>query len=165
MDSIALIRTNLERSELITLSRVEEMRDHCMVAPTPVGGCHTLWVLGHLAFCERLVTQEIMRGETNPLAHWRDTFDGAEVSQDPEDYPPFDLVLEACRAARRDTITTIDALSEPELDAPSHSIPHGAEELFPTARACLQYVSDHWLMHRGQLADARRAAGLLRMWY
>jgi hypothetical protein len=29
----------------------------------------------------------------------------------------------------------------------------------------LQYTSDHWFMHRGQLADARRAAGLHRMWF
>ena len=38
------------------------------------------------------------------------------------------------------------------------------EEAFGTYRLCLQYVADHWYMHRGQLADARRAAGLERMW-
>ena len=26
------------------------------------------------------------------------------------------------------------------------------------------HVADHWYMHRGQLADSRRAAGLTRMW-
>ena len=31
-----------------------------------------------------------------------------------------------------------------------------------TYRLCLQYVADHWYMHRGHLADARRAAGLAR---
>jgi hypothetical protein len=33
-----------------------------------------------------------------------------------------------------------------------------------TYRRCLQFVADHGYMHRGQLADARRAAGLPRMW-
>jgi len=40
----------------------------------------------------------------------------------------------------------------------------GYEDTFGTYRLCLQYVADHWYMHRGQLADARRAAGLARMW-
>jgi hypothetical protein len=28
----------------------------------------------------------------------------------------------------------------------------------------LHYVADHWYMHRGHLADARRASGIERMW-
>ena len=36
----------------------------------------------------------------------------------------------------------------------------GVELLFGTYRRCFQYASDHWFMHRGQLADARRAAGV-----
>ena len=28
---------------------------------------------------------------------------------------------------------------------------------------CLQFMADHWYMHRRQLADSRRAAGLHRM--
>jgi hypothetical protein len=42
--------------------------------------------------------------------------------------------------------------------------PAGFEDTFGTRRLCLQYAADHWYMHRGQLADARRAAGLERMW-
>lgn len=38
------------------------------------------------------------------------------------------------------------------------------EETFDTRRLCFQYVADHWYMHRGQLADCRRAAGVGRMW-
>lgn len=52
MLSIDLIRDNLRRSEEIVLARIEDMRDHCMVLPTPRGGCHTLWILGHLAYIE-----------------------------------------------------------------------------------------------------------------
>jgi hypothetical protein len=76
MQSIDLIRENLKHSEEIVLARVEDMRDHCVVFPTPRGGCHTLWVLGHLAYIETLVTRSFMLGETNPLAHWKDLFDG-----------------------------------------------------------------------------------------
>lgn len=53
MQSIDLIRDNLKKSEERVLARVEEMRDHSLVFPTPNGGGHTLWVLGHLADARR----------------------------------------------------------------------------------------------------------------
>jgi uncharacterized damage-inducible protein DinB len=165
MQSIDLIRENLKRSEDIVLARVEDMREHCVVFPTPRGGCHTLWVLGHLAYIEALVIRGFMLGETNPLAHWEDLFDGADTSGDIELFPPFDQVLAECRKARASTIALLDSLTEDDLDEASESAPDGVSELFGTYRRCLQYVADHWFMHRGQLADARRAAGLERMWY
>lgn len=165
MDSIDLIRQNLERSESIVLSRIEDMQDHCMVPPTAQGGCHTLWILGHLAYIEGLVVRHIALGEANPLADWAEVFDGTEVSPLEKVFPPFSQVLEACRNVRRETLSTTRALSESDVGAPSARIPDGAEDLFPTVRSCLQYASDHWFMHRGQLADCRRAAGVERMWF
>lgn len=141
------------------------MRDHCMVFPTPRGGCHTLWILGHLAYIEVLVVREFMLGDQNPLAHWEDTFDGAEVSDDVDRFPSFDQVLEECRGVRASTTSLLGSLTEDELDQGSAHCPDGVEGLFGTYRRCLQYAADHWFMHRGQLADARRAAGLDRMWF
>ncbi len=143
---------------------VEDMKDHCMVFPTPRGGCHTLWVLGHLAYIEGQVVRQFMLGEANPLDSWEQLFDGPDVSGDPDDYPLFDEVLVTCREMRRSTAQEIDSMSEVELDAASISAPSGFENVFGTRRLCLQFVADHWYMHRGQLADARRAAGLTRMW-
>lgn len=165
MDSIHLIRENLERSRDIVLSRIDDMADHCMVPPTPSGGCHSLWVLGHLAYIEGLVVHRFMRGEAHPLDHWASIFDGAEVDDDPSVYPAFDDVLSQCRATRAATLRLVDGYSENDLDTVAASIPDGVEHLFGTYRRCLQYASDHWLMHRGQLADARRAAGVDRMWF
>lgn len=165
MESIDLIRENLKRSEEVVLARIEDMRHHCTVFPTPRGGCHTLWVLGHLAYIEAQVIREIMLGGQNPLAHWEDLFDGAEVSGDAGQFPPFDQVLDECRAVRASTTSLLDSLSEEDLDRASANVPDGVEGLFGTHRRCLQYAADHWFMHRGQLADARRAAGLERMWF
>jgi hypothetical protein len=165
MLSIDLIRENLRRSEAIVLARVEEMREHCLVFPTPRGGCHTLWVLGHLAYIESLVIHGFMLGEPNPLADWEEIFDGYEISGEVKFFPPFDRVLEECRRIRSTTISLLDSLTENDLDKVSENVPNGAEELFGTYRRCFQYAGDHWLMHRGQLADARRASGVKRMWY
>jgi uncharacterized damage-inducible protein DinB len=155
--SIDLIRQNLERSEEIVLTGIEVMREHCMVPATPRGGAHTLWVLGHLAFIESLVIRQFMLGEA--------TFDGDAISSEREDFPAFDEVLENCRRARAETVLLLDGLAEEDLDAKSVDAPIAAKDLFGTRRSCFQTVADHWYMHRGQLADARRAAGLERAWY
>lgn len=96
MRSIDLIRDNLIRSRDRVLARVEEMGDHSLVFPTPSGGGHTLWVLGHLAYIESLVTRGYMLGEPNPLAAWEKPFDELEPTGDQSRYPPFAEVLAAC---------------------------------------------------------------------
>lgn len=164
MESIDLIRDNLIKSRERVLARVEEMRMHSVVFPTPQGGAHTLWVLGHLAYIESLVVEGFMLGRENPVADWEEVFDGADVSGDIDHFPPFDQVLAKCRAVRDSTLALLDSLSEHDLDKPSAKVPKGFEDTFGTYRQCLQYAADHWYMHRGQLADARRAAGLQRMW-
>ena len=66
---------------------------------------------------------------------------------------------------RASTIAVLDSLEEHDLDRISAKVSGVAEELFGTYRKCFPYSADHWFMHRGQLADARRASGLERMWY
>jgi len=164
MQSIDLLRDNLKKSMERVLARVDDMREHSVVFPTPNGGGHTLWVLGHLAYIEALVVRSFMLGEPNPLAEWEELFDGADTTGDVSRYPPFDQVLARCREMREWTVALLDSLSEDDLDKVCANVPEGWEETFGTYRLCLQYVADHWYMHRGQLADARRAAGLERMW-
>ena len=165
MESLDLVRDNLRKSREIVLARVEEMREHCLVFPTPNGGCHTLWVLGHLAYIEAMVVRRFMLGEENPLAHWEPAFDSGNVSRQAGLYPPFDEVLAKCRDVRASTLALLDSLGEDDLDRLSLKAPEGFEEMFGTYRLCLQYAADHWYMHRGHLADARRAAGLERSWF
>jgi uncharacterized damage-inducible protein DinB len=160
-----LILDNLRHSEQIVLARIEDMRSHAMVFPTPNGGCHTLWVLGHLAYIEALVIDHFMLGNVNPLTHWQAPFDGDSVSSDPHDFPSFDEVLVECRGRRSRTRELLESMNEDDLDQRSKASPPNEADLFETYRKCFQYVANHWFMHRGQLADARRAAGIDRMWF
>lgn len=163
MRSIDHIRDNLEKSRERVLARIEDMRERCLVFPTPCGGAHTLWVLGHLAYIEGLVVRGFMLGEANPLAEWVQVFDGADTSPDADRYPAFDAVLAKCREMREATLALLGSLSEADLDRSSAQAPAGHEDSFGTYRLCLQFVADHWYMHRGQLADARRASRIDRM--
>src|SRR5262245_58890428 len=112
MRSIDLIRDNLQKSSDRVLARVPEMKAHSVVFPTPNGGCHTLWVLGHLAYIEALVIRGFMLGQPNPLDDWQQRFDGDDVSGDAKDFPPFDDVLEKCREMRASTLALLELLSE-----------------------------------------------------
>lgn len=165
MNSIDLIRSNLTRSTELVLAKIEEMSDHVLVFPTPHQGGHTMWVVGHLAYIEGLVIRTFALGGPNPLAHWEETFDGIAPSADASLYPPFDEVLATCRRMRSETTALLSELDEPDLDRTSAACPAGHEATFGTHRHCFQFVADHWYMHRGQLADARRAAGIDRMWF
>jgi hypothetical protein len=164
MQSIHLLRDNLIKSRERVLERIEDMRECGVVFPTPRGGCHTLWVIGHLAYIEALIIQAFMLGEANPLAEWKERFDGDDPVGDGSLYPPFDTVLARCREMRASTLALVDSLAEDDLDKPSAAAPEGWAATFGTYRLCFQYVADHWYMHRGHLADARRAAGVDRMW-
>lgn len=75
-----------------------------------------------------------------------------------------DRVLARCREVRESTIALVGSLTEEDLDRESANPPEGFRDTFGTHRLCLQFVADHWYMHRGRLADARRAAGLERTW-
>ena len=165
MQSIDLIRDNLEKSTSRVLVRIEDMSNYGTVFPTPNGGCHTLWVLGHLAYIEALVIRVFMLAEPNPLQDWKEIFDGAEVAGDVNQYPSFNFVLTRCREMRQSTMSLLDSLTENDLDKKSQNAPELYEDMFGTYRHCFQFAADHWYMHRGQLADARRAARLERMWF
>ena len=165
MESIELISRNLRLSEEIVLSKIDDMRPHGSVRPTLNGGCHTLWILGHLAFIESLVINEFMLGRENPLQDWKPLFDGEQVTDECLTAVTFDEALSACRTQRGRTVQLLSQMSEEQLNAVSAACPEKCEALFGTYRRCFQYVADHWYMHRGQLANARMAAGVGKMWY
>jgi hypothetical protein len=125
MQSIDLLRLNLANSTTRTLAHVEDMRDPARVTPTPNGGGHTLWVLGHLATVEGLVTRRFMLGEDNPLATWEPIFDGDEPPSDPDAYPGFDEVLATCRDQRAWRTAHLDGLVEADLDRVRDAAPDG----------------------------------------
>lgn len=52
MQSKDLLKMNLESCMGMLLPMIEDMKDAPLTFPTPKGGNHPLWVLGHLAYSE-----------------------------------------------------------------------------------------------------------------
>src|SRR6266404_4781052 len=127
--------------------------------PTEEGGCHPLWVLGHLAFVEGLA-YEILAGGENPAGEWAalfgpDTIPTADRSQ----YPSFGEVRARYVELRQRNLQFLDSLSEIELDKPTQWQTKGVEEHFATYGKALLTLALHQMAHRGQITDAIRSAG------
>jgi hypothetical protein len=52
----------------------------------------------------------------------------------------------------------LESFTEGDLDKPSHAPPE-RQSHFSTYRECLLMLTLKWMMHRGNVADAKRAAG------
>ncbi len=151
---------NLMRSDQMVLPLILDMQDAPLTFPTPKGGNHPLWVLGHLTYGEGNLFWHLMRGEPNPVAEWESIFDmQTEAVDDPDHYPAFDDVLAKHYQIHGEAQALLDSLSEEELDQPSKNVPAEWASSFGTWRQCFMMCGIHWLSHRGQVADARRAAG------
>jgi len=160
MQSKDLLKMNLEACKGMLLPMIEDMKDVPLTFPTAKGGNHPLWVLGHLAYSEGKLLREMMLEESNPLDEWKEIFsDGIEPVGDADKYPSFDEVMTKLQEIHQATIALLDSMSEDDLDTPSKNCPPEYEIFFGTYRQCFQQVANHWLMHQGQVADARRAAG------
>lgn len=163
MQSKELLKMTLEMSRGMVLQLIEDMKDAPLTFPTPNGGCHPLWVLGNVTLSEAVFVREWMLGESNPLAEWKDIFgSGTEPVADAAKYPPFNEVMAKSHEVRGETMELLDSFSEQDLDKTSNA-PAQRQATFGTYRQCFLMVALHWMMHRGQVADARRAAGRKRI--
>ena len=164
MNTLELLRTQIESPKEMTASLLADMRDAPLTFPTPNGGNHPTWIAGHLAYAEANLIQHMLEGKENPLLDWKSLFGaGTEPTDDASAYPPLSDLLAKWDDVRTYTLKFIDSLTEADLDKSSLNPPPGREAFFGTFGKVLSMVALHPLMHRGQVADARRAAGRERL--
>jgi hypothetical protein len=158
MNAIDLIRSALTLADRATMQVLEDMRDAPLTAPTPRGGNHPHWVLGHLTLIEGNIPR-ILFGEPNPVAHLAPLFAaGTEPKPDGNGYPPFDELLRTYRDLRARNLQILEQLGNEGLDKPTVAPPRGLE-FIRTAGDTFLVIAMHQMNHRGQVSDARRAAG------
>jgi hypothetical protein len=160
MKAVDFVRTSLEASARATLALIEDLKDHPLTFPTPKGGNHPLWVLGHLAWAEGFVIQQVMLGRSNPVAEWRGLFGmGSEATAEAARYPSFEELHKTFLGLRATTLEVLASLSDDDLDQPSKGCPPEMQPMVGTYGQCFRAVMFNTMHHRGQVADARRAAG------
>ena len=153
------IKFALSISNRTVLSVIDEMSDAATTFPTPNGGCHPLWVLGHLTLVEGMIPAALF-AEKNPAAEWQQYFgENSETVADAGAYPPFAEVRQKYLQLRERNLNILESLSEADLDKPTKAPPRGREREFATYGQSFLVLALHQTMHRGNLTDARRAAG------
>jgi len=152
------IKFALTVSNGAVVSVIDEMSGAATTFPTPNGGCHPLWVLGHLTLVEGMVP-EILFGEKNAAEEWQPYFgENSEPVADAKAYPPFAEVREKYRQLRERNLKLLESLSEADLDKPTKTPPKGREKEFATYGQSFLVLALHQAMHRGNVTDAKRAA-------
>lgn len=152
------IKFALTLSNGAVLSVIDEMSGAAMTFPTPNGGCHPLWVLGHLTLIEGSI-QAILFGDKNPAAEWQQYFgENSEPVADARAYPPFVEVREKYLQLREHNVKLLESLSEADLDKATKAPPKGREREFATYGQSFLTLALHQMLHRGNVTDARRAA-------
>ena len=153
------IKFALSISNRAVLSVIDEMSDAATTFPTANGGCHPLWVLGHLTLVEGIIPAALF-AEKNPAAEWQQYFgENSQPVADARAYPPFPEVREKYLQLRERNLNILESLTEADLDKPTKAPPKGREKEFATYGQSFLVLALHQTMHRGNLTDARRAAG------
>jgi DinB superfamily len=163
MTTTQFIHMGLDRSAQMALSLIDDMKDEPMVFPTPRGGNHPLWVMGHLAWSEG-VLQQFMTGKPNPLDKWTKTFGfNSEPTANLADYPSLEEARRAFVDRRADTLIFLETLRDADLDNPTNCPPQASKSV-GTLGKCFLAIIMNTLSHHGQVADARRAAGRAKLY-
>ncbi len=153
------IRFTLELADQVTLRSLAAIEDRPTAFPTSNGGCHPVWVIGHLAYVEGMTHQLLGIGD-NPLSMWAKLFEqGSTAVADASQYPPLANLRIHYADLRKATMRFLESLSEEDLDTPTKFQPAGLEEHFATYGRTLLTVAMHQMGHRCHLTDAARAAG------
>ncbi len=170
MKTTDFVKMSLETSKNFVMALIADMKDAPLTFPTAKGGNHPLWILGHLTLAEASILHGFVLGEENPLAGWKELFDGGTESvADASRYPAFDELVAKFEKVRARTLSVLGGLSDEDLDRKIETehadLCPGTEDIaarrlrFGTVGKCFMMLSLHPAIHFGQVADARRSLG------
>ena len=158
MKTTDFIKMSLENGKGWTLGLINDMKDAPLTQPTPNGGNHPLFVLGHIVRAESDLLDGFILGQPNRFPELENCSMGNEPTTNASDYPSMDELLGKFEEIRSATLAHLDTLGEEDLDKKSNA-PEEFGATFGTVGACFAAMATHMAFHTGQVADARRAAG------
>jgi len=101
----------------------------------------------------------VLFGDKNPVAEWQQYFgEESKAVANAGAYPPFAEVRKKYLQLREQNLKLLESLSEADLDKPTKAPPKG-RSASRHVRTELPRAGLHQTMHRGNVTDARRAAG------
>ncbi len=158
MNAKDAIRNNLELSNTMINSYINDLDDADLLVRPVEGMNHIAWQLGHLLSTEHKFVNTIKPGTSPDLpegfeeGHGRNQF----TIDDPSKYLPRAKYQELMAAQREATLKLLESTDESELD---RTDPGNFPDFAPTVGLVLNLVGNHALMHVGQFVAVRRKLG------
>ncbi len=158
MNATEFIKMSLVSGKGWLLNLIADMKDAPLTQPTPNGGNHPLWVLGHIVYSESSLFDVFLLGKPNRFPELENCRIGSQPTTNASDYLPLDELLSKFEQIREDSLKHLASLSDDDLDKKSHA-PEKYVDSFGTVAKCYSAMIAHMAIHAGQVADARHAAG------
>ncbi|TWU15487.1 YciI family protein [Allorhodopirellula heiligendammensis] len=139
----------------------DDLADVPMTSPTPTPGNHPLWIMGHLTYSNAGLLAMIS-GNASPYENWSDIFAGGTLPlSDVANYPSYTEVVDAFDVTHRSTLRLLKQIADSRLADRPIAVPDALRDdpSFQTIGKVFLFIAMHAMSHRGQLADARQAAG------
>ena len=120
------------------------MKDAPLTQPTPNGGNHPLWGLGHIVRAESDLLDGFILGKPNRFPELECCTMGSTPSTNAADYPSMDELMGKFEEIRSATLAQLDSLDEAALDKKSHA-PDEFGPPFETVGACFAARPSRWV--------------------
>ena len=161
MQTKEAIQHALTLSDKAVISQLDLISDDPTQFPTANGGCHPLWVIGHLTLIESYLPG-ILFGDPSPIADWQMLFGEHSVPVDDASiYPSFEQIRKTYQQMRERNLNILASLTEADLDKATVAPPPGREKEFSTFGRAFLTLAMHQALHRAHVTDALRSAGRL----
>lgn len=148
-----------QRTVDATISAAGAVPDDKRFNQAAEGKAHPLWLMGHLAMSMDMLTNNWMLGlELEIPAEWGSIFGpsqfgGRAITNNPEDYPGWDEILEAYKKAGNAAVKKVRMLTDQELDGQAiGAMPDQFKETFGILDKSIPGNAAHDTYHRGQMA-------------
>lgn len=158
MDAKAALRSSFNLSSIVLTSYVGDLDDADLMRRPGEGCNHLAWQLGHLIESEGSLLSMIAPDAKVALpegfgeAHAKD----ACGSDDASKFLSKEAYVELFTKVRANSLATLDALPEAELDKPG---PEPMRSFCPTMGDLFALIATHPMMHAGQFVIVRRQLG------
>jgi uncharacterized damage-inducible protein DinB len=159
MQAIEAIRTALQSTQQMLNWYLSDLSDaDLLLRPTP-GANHIAWQLGHLVVGERELVKPQLPNEPYPElpAGFAEQHNKDTAAQDPPTgFATKGVYLDLFNRSRQVTLAALAKLKDADLDRPTAG---NMAKFAPNLGALLLLVSNHVLMHAGQVTVVRRKLG------